>query len=762
MSIFGKRKKLEKPEMTLVPVQASGGYDFFAALAKALLLFLVTYGALGGFLSAIEMEYNNGLCMLVIFVIALLFSAAYETGKRWLTNLLSIVYFIFYLYFSISRYRLLNSGFYAIINRLYGIARQYLNVFDGLEYLLDVEETYTAVTMFTLLLGMVVIIILNIMLQKKCSLLKVVALTLPPYAIPLYFDRSPDLIYTLFLLTGYLTVAVIGSGNVREKLSQQMRYVLPITAVLVILVVRIFSFLLPEGDYKSIVPKSAPKESSEENMIQFAQYGLMALFRQEGIESGVSGGKLNKGAMVIPSYENVLKVRYTPYSFHPVYLKAFTGKDYLGDRWTQARNILSEDSAMWTSVDARALLYYGMKDNELHEMGSLQGRGTMDVEKLDENDRYEYQPYYTDYIYTERQGNITSYKYYPNVSEVNGVEGEVSEAYLEVPSSCRNAVERVCREAGFFGTPEEIASQIVNFFQDNYFYTLRPGLYIGSPDYITHFLLESQRGYCAHFASAATMLFRRMGIPARYVEGYAFSYLDVVETGTLVEGADYNDYYKGYSPLGETALIELEIPGSYAHAWVEIYVEDKGWLVVDPTPTQISQDDNTTSFWEAFMNTGSNNTTSVIAESNLGAYLENALGSISIILAIAAMLALVVLSVLHFYRAYRENKLPPQEKVLLEYGRLHSYLSRRHKDYGKLRTLREQLDFIRNRSHIEITGDQEEALYQVYFAESVRYDCEELYRSLRKMRGALKYRKLAKSSVVPFREGNDLQGPSQR
>ena len=156
------------------------------------------------------------------------------------------------------------------------------------------------------------------------------------------------------------------------------------------------------------------------------------------------------------------------------------------------------------------------------------------------------------------------------------------------------------------------------------------------------------------------------------------------------------------------------------------------------------------------MNTGSNDTTSVIAESNLGAYLENALGSISIILAIAAVLALVVLSVLHFYRAYRENKLPPQEKVLLEYGRLHSYLSRRHKDYGKLRTLREQLDFIRNRSRIEITGDQEEALYQVYFAESVRYDCENLYRSLRKMRGALKYRKLAKSSVTSLREGNDL------
>lgn len=762
MSIFGNRKKLEKPEMTLVPVQADEGYDIFAALAKALLLFLVTYGALGGFLSALELEYNNGLCMLVLFVLALGLSAAYEISKRWLTNLVSIVYFIFYLYFSVSKYRLINSGFYTIINQLYQVARQYLNVFDGLEYLIDVEEPYTAVTLFTLLLGMVVIILLNIMLQKKCSLLKVAALTLPLYAIPLYFDRSPDLIYTLFLLTGYLTVAVLGSGKVREELSKQMRYVLPITAVLSILVVKISSFLLPEGDYNRIVPKSAPKEASEENMVQFAQYGLMALFRQGSIESGVSGGMLNKGTAVIPSYETALKVRYTPYDFQPVYLRAFTGKDYLGDRWTQAKSTAPEDAEMRTSVDARALRFYGLADGEPHEMGSLQGRGTMEVEKLDESDRYEYQPYYTDVIFTESQKNITSYIYYPNVSEINGVEGEVSEDYLNVPSSCRRAVERICREAGFSGTPEEIASQVVSFFQNNYFYTLRPGLYFGSPDYITHFLLESQRGYCAHFASAATMLFRRMGIPARYVEGYAFSYLDVMETGTLVVGADYNDYYKGYSPLGETALIQLEIPESYAHAWVEIYVEDVGWLVVDPTPAQVSQDEDATSFWDAFMNTDSGDTTSVIAESNLGTYLENALGSISIILSIAAVLALAALSILHFYRAYRENKLPPQEKVLLEYGRLQSYLGRRHKDYGKLRTLREQLDFIRNRSRIEITRDQEEALYQVYFAENVRYDCEELYRSLRKIRGALKYGKFAKSSAAPFREGSDFRDSMHR
>ena len=464
---------------------------------------------------------------------------------------------------------------------------------------------------------------------------------------------------------------------------------------------------------------------------------------------------------MLPTYETALKVRYTPYDFQPVYLKAFTGKDYLGDRWTQARSAEPEDAGMWTSVNARAQRYYGMADGEQHEIGSLQGRGTMEVEKLDEEDSYEYQPYYTDVIFTETQENVSSYTYYPNVSKISGVAGEVSEAYLEVPLSCRSAVERICREAGFSGTPEEIANQIVNFFQQNYFYTLRPGLYIGNPDYISHFLLESQRGYCAHFASAATMLFRWMGIPARYVEGYAFSYLDVMEEGTLVEGAEYSDYYRGYSPMGETALIELELPDSYAHSWVEIYVENEGWLVVDPTPNQISQED-TTSFWDTFMTAGSNDTPSAIAESNLGEYLENTLGSITIILSVAAVIFLAAWFILHFYRAYKEHQLPPQERVQLEYKRLQSYLGRKHKDYGKLRTLKEQLDFIRNTSRVSITSAQEEALYQVYFADNVKYDCRELYRSLRKMRSALKYGRPAKSSSTPLQESSNVQDSMHR
>lgn len=750
MRIFDRRKKTENPELTLVRVQESRKYNFYAALAKALLLFLLIYGALGGFLSAFEIEYNNGLCMLVLFGLALLLSAVYETERKWLTNLASMLLFMVYLYIAVSNYWVINSGYYAILNSIYETARDYLSVDSGMEYGLAVEETYTTVTMFTLFLGMVGTILLNIMLQNRCSLLKVVVLTLTPYAAVFYFDCSPDLIYILFLLSGYLTVAILYRGNVSEKMSGQMCYILPLAVVLTVLIVRTLSFMLPETIYESAVPKSELKKASEVNMTQFAQYGLMTLLRQGSIGAGVSGGRLSKGSSVVPSYETVLKVRYTPYDYEPVYLKAFTGKDYLGDAWTQAGDELPDDGLMLASVESRVESYAaGLAGDEEYGAVSVQGEGIMEIEKLDDTDRYEYKPYYTllgESVETsgEQENSTFRYLYFPDVNREIEVVGEASDAYLEVPDRCIVAVAKVCDEEGFSGTEEEIAEQVVSYFDDNYSYTLRPGYYFGNPDYISHFLLESKRGYCTHFASAATMLFRRMGIPARYIEGYAFSYYNVVENGELVEGAEYSDYYDGYAPIGETALIELEIPDAYAHAWVEIYVDGKGWIVIDPTPAQSSQEE-TTSFWDQFMNMGGESTELELSESDLGTYLEDAMGGIMSVLLGAAVLVLIGLLTAHLLRAYRESKLPGRERVRLEYGRIQSYLGRKYQDYRRLRTLKEQLDWVRDKIRLEIDVQLEESLYQVYFAGSVNCDCEELCRQLRKMRNMLRYGR--KSSV---------------
>jgi hypothetical protein len=77
-------------------------------------------------------------------------------------------------------------------------------------------------------------------------------------------------------------------------------------------------------------------------------------------------------------------------------------------------------------------------------------------------------------------------------------------------------------------------------------------------------LFTNRAGFCAHFASSFTFVMRVMNIPARIVAGY--------------QGGEINP---------ESGLITVR---QYdAHAWVEVWLEDEGWVSVDPT-AQIAPD----------------------------------------------------------------------------------------------------------------------------------------------------------------------------
>lgn len=76
-------------------------------------------------------------------------------------------------------------------------------------------------------------------------------------------------------------------------------------------------------------------------------------------------------------------------------------------------------------------------------------------------------------------------------------------------------------------------------------------------DPVEYFLTESRRGYCMHFASAAALILRELGVPARYVSGYTVESVPGRQRDVL-------DYA--------------------AHAWVEVYVDGYGWYPVEVTP----------------------------------------------------------------------------------------------------------------------------------------------------------------------------------
>jgi len=78
-------------------------------------------------------------------------------------------------------------------------------------------------------------------------------------------------------------------------------------------------------------------------------------------------------------------------------------------------------------------------------------------------------------------------------------------------------------------------------------------------DPVATFLFESRKGHCEYFASAVTLLLRCAGVPCRFATGFLAD-----------EQNAYGDYWVARN--------------RDAHAWVEVFLEGRGWLTVEATP----------------------------------------------------------------------------------------------------------------------------------------------------------------------------------
>jgi len=136
--------------------------------------------------------------------------------------------------------------------------------------------------------------------------------------------------------------------------------------------------------------------------------------------------------------------------------------------------------------------------------------------------------------------------------------GEISEA-LELPPHVDPRLLALARELATSPASARRVEATVDHLRSGYRYTLSPGPFrTGDP--LAEFLFEKKAGYCEYFASAAVMLLRAQGVPARFVKGLAVG-LQTDQGGGL-----------------------HVVRESDAHAWVEAWVPGSGWIEVDPTP----------------------------------------------------------------------------------------------------------------------------------------------------------------------------------
>ncbi|SOE02787.1 DUF3488 and transglutaminase-like domain-containing protein [Blastococcus haudaquaticus] len=140
-----------------------------------------------------------------------------------------------------------------------------------------------------------------------------------------------------------------------------------------------------------------------------------------------------------------------------------------------------------------------------------------------------------------------------------GPEDPVQQFFTALPMLDPRVTDLVAQLTADSGTPYERVRSIQDFLTDRsngfvYSLSTEPGT---TGDDLVDFL-TLRRGYCEQYAGAMAVMVRAAGVPARVA--------------------------LGYTPGTEQRDGSRLITSDDAHAWVEVYFEDLGWVPFDPTP----------------------------------------------------------------------------------------------------------------------------------------------------------------------------------
>ena len=140
----------------------------------------------------------------------------------------------------------------------------------------------------------------------------------------------------------------------------------------------------------------------------------------------------------------------------------------------------------------------------------------------------------------------------------------VTERYLSLPNTLTRRTRALALEiTQDLTTPYEKVIAITEYLRSQITYIETIDELPANQELIDWFLFDYKKGFCNYYATAAVLLLRSLGIPARLAVGFA--------EGTMEDLQTANVYV---------------VRQRDAHAWPEVFFPDIGWIEFEPTSSQ--------------------------------------------------------------------------------------------------------------------------------------------------------------------------------
>lgn len=339
----------------------------------------------------------------------------------------------------------------------------------------------------------------------------------------------------------FLTLTIVTTALLNANLNRDMRFFSAFK--------RVFWMLLPAYPLMIVLFIGMPR------LGPIWDVGLDKSMAKTGLSDSMSPGDITR---LTRSAEVAFRVSFDERapSQTQLYWRAIVLNDFDGRRWFNDEGPLKVDAETIiapNSVD-------GVNSPIWHYELILEPTQRQYIPTLDYLSFWDKQLFaHSDFTLTSKTAQ-TSRNQFSLSSQMRAIEQDrKSDSFareLQLPQGNDRAKDLARRWLRETGNPNDFIARIEKYFNQEFSYSLEPpGLGLDS---VSEFLFDSKVGFCGHFAGATVFLLREAGIPARVVTGY--------------QGGEWNAFQNYY------------VVRQYdAHAWVEAWLPEKGWVRLDPT-----------------------------------------------------------------------------------------------------------------------------------------------------------------------------------